>query len=327
MTPSALEAWVLRVVDQVARGEHAEDSRVELKREWPKPPVAARQIAGHANASRGASILWIVGLDEKTGIHGAPLEELANWYGSVKQNFDGIAPELYDLNVAAGGKTLVALLFETDRAPYVVKNAGYGSPGGGSVELEVPWREGRSTCSARREHLLRLLVPAVELPEVEVLSCSVSAIAEVRPNSEEVERWYMRGSLYLTPRGSDVVIPFHRARVSITQGIELHIVRWRGFRMFPPGRFGMSGDAISSRVDSATVTSTSSEVILSGPGRVHFEAQINHPFKGVAADKPLEAKLALSIVGVEIPLSFSLALLTKAPEKHVKMAWAVDDAA
>jgi hypothetical protein len=114
MTPSTLEAWVLRLVDQVARGEHAEDSRIELKREWPKPQAAARQIAGHANASRGASILWIVGLDETTGIHGAPIEELADWYGRVKQIFDGIAPELYDLNVVAGDKTLVALLFETD---------------------------------------------------------------------------------------------------------------------------------------------------------------------------------------------------------------------
>jgi hypothetical protein len=287
MTPIALEAWVLRVVDQVARGEHAEDSRVELKREWPKPPAAARQIAGHANASRGASILWIVGLDEITGVHGAPIEELANWYNSVKQNFDGIAPELYDLNVVAGDNTLVALLFETDRAPYIVKNAAYGSSGGGSVEREVPWREGRSTFSARREHLLRLLVPTIGLPEVEILSCSISARAEQRPNAEDLERWYLRGTLYLTPRGNDVVIPFHRTRVSIAQGIELHIAPWTGFRMFPPGRIGITGGGISSRVDSATVTSTSSEVILSGPGRVHFEADITYPFGNIAAEQPV----------------------------------------
>lgn len=327
MTPSALEAWVLRVVDQVVRREHAEDSRVELKREWPKPSIAARQIAGHANASRGASILWIIGLDETTGVQGAPIEELANWYSGVKQNFDGVTPELYDLNVVSGGKTLVALLFETDRAPYVVKNAAYGSQGGGSVEREVPWREGRSTFTARREHLLRLLVPAAELPDLEVLSCSISACAEQRPNAEDRERWYLRGTFYLTPRGNDVVVPFHRARVAVAQLTESHIEPWKHFRMFPPGRFGMSGGTISSRVDSATVTATSSEVILTGPGRVQFEAEATFPFSNIAPNVQLEVKLALSIVGVEIPLSFSLSLAPASPEKHVRMAWASADAA
>jgi hypothetical protein len=66
MRPIEIEAWVLRVVDQVKKGQPNEDRRVELKAEWIEPPEkAARQIAGHANAARGSNILWIIGLDEK----------------------------------------------------------------------------------------------------------------------------------------------------------------------------------------------------------------------------------------------------------------------
>lgn len=60
-----IEAWVLRVIEQVKRGQSNEDSRVELKARWIEPEKAARQIAGHANAARGDKILWIIGLDEK----------------------------------------------------------------------------------------------------------------------------------------------------------------------------------------------------------------------------------------------------------------------
>jgi hypothetical protein len=321
MTPSALEAWVLRVVDQVARGEHTEDSRIELKREWPKPENAARLIAGHANAARGASILWIIGLDESTGVHGAPKEELANWYNSVKQSFDGFPPSLYDLNVPANGKTLVALLFETDRAPYVVRNPVFGSPGGGSVEREVPWREGRRTLSARRDHLLRLLVPTTDLPEVEVLSCAVSASMDQLADKTEVEKWDLHGTLYLSPRGNEVVIPFHRTKLTVIQGQRQCISLWRHFRMFPPSRFDTSGGSFGTKVDSVTVGATSSEVILSGPGMVHFTADAQFPFADIYHDQALELRLVLSIVGAMAPLSLSVSMTPTATGKNIQMAW------
>lgn len=326
MTPSALEAWVLRIVDQVTRGEHTEDSRIELKREWPKPSNAARLIAGHANAARGASILWIIGLDESSGVYGAPKEELANWYNSVKQSFDGVPPVLYDLNVVAHGKTLVALLFETDRAPYVVKNPAFGSPGGGSVEREVPWREGRSTLSARREHLLRLLVPTIDQPEVEVLSCTVSASIEQLADKTDVEKWDLHGTLYLSPRGSEVVIPFHRTKLTIIQGNQRCVGPWKHFRMFPPSRFDISGGSFGSRADSETVSATSSEVILSGPGKVHFAAEAKFPFADISPEEALELKLVLSIVGALAPLSLSVSMMPAATDQHMQMAWTRIDA-
>lgn len=325
MTPSTLEAWVLRVVDQVTRGEHGEDSRVELKREWPKPANAARLIAGHANAARGASILWIIGLDESTGVHGAPVEELANWYGSVKQSFDGLAPTLCDLNVVVGDKTLVALLFDTDRAPYVVRNPVYGSTGGGSVEREVPWREGRSTFSARREHLVRLLVPTTKLPDVETLFCGVKVSANKNGNTYNKESWYLRGALYLTPDEGKVVIPFHRAKLLVTQGLEESINSWQFFRMFPPNRLGRDGSGFISRVDSETVNATSSEVIISGPGKVFFEASTSLPFTHILANTALEVRLTLSVVKAEIPLSLSILLAPTVAKGSEKMVWSQGD--
>ena len=68
MRNEQLEAWVLSFVDHVIAGRRIEDSRVELKADWPKPKSAARRIAGHANAADSDSILWIIGLAEGKGV-------------------------------------------------------------------------------------------------------------------------------------------------------------------------------------------------------------------------------------------------------------------
>jgi hypothetical protein len=76
-----VEAWALGVVEQIGGGHPLEDPQVELKREWPDPMRAARRLAAHANAARGEPILWLVGVDEQSGIvavEGAP--ELADWH-------------------------------------------------------------------------------------------------------------------------------------------------------------------------------------------------------------------------------------------------------
>jgi len=167
MKPHQIESWVLNIVDRVKRNEPIEDFRVELKSEWIDSEKAARRIAGHANAARGTSVLWLIGVDEKKGITGAKYEDLANWYTQVQTSFDGLAPRFTDLNIPVDGKTVVALLFETNRAPFVVKNPMFGKAGGGPVQLEVPWREGTSIRSATRADLLRLLSPLETLSEIE----------------------------------------------------------------------------------------------------------------------------------------------------------------
>ena len=174
MKPFEIEAWVIRIVDQVRNNHPNEDARVELKAAWPETYKAARQIAAHANSARGENILWIIGLDEKKGVIGVDNKELSNWYSQVESYFDDIAPELIDLNIHVGRQTLIALLFFTDRAPFVVKNPAYGTKDGGSVELEVPWREGRKTRSARRGDMIRLLEPLLHQPLIEVLDIDLT---------------------------------------------------------------------------------------------------------------------------------------------------------
>src|SRR6266487_3544733 len=137
MRLSEIENWAHSVIAQVEAGQQNEDSRVELKSTWLLDlPRAARRLAGHANAARGESILWLIGVDEKTGVIGAKREDFAAWYAGVKTEFDGLAPEVISINVPTRGNTVVALFFETDRAPFVVRNPAFGSPAGGPVERE-----------------------------------------------------------------------------------------------------------------------------------------------------------------------------------------------
>jgi hypothetical protein len=74
--------------------EPIEDTRVELKSTWIDVNNAARRIAGHANAARGAEILWVIGLHEKQGIVGAKYQELSEWYSKVQSQFESLCPQL-----------------------------------------------------------------------------------------------------------------------------------------------------------------------------------------------------------------------------------------
>src|SRR5438874_2299483 len=100
-----IEHWALTVIDALKRGAPTEDVRVELKAEWPTDPSrAARRIAGHANAAAGENILWLIGVDEATGVAGAPFTELATWWPRIQSQFDELAPEMRAVNVPIDGK-------------------------------------------------------------------------------------------------------------------------------------------------------------------------------------------------------------------------------
>src|SRR5690606_32293004 len=137
-------AW--NVIERALDGQRTEDSRIELKAVYPHPANrAARQLAGHANAARSDWILWVIGVDERSNtITGAEFVEHANWLNEVKSNFEhaDLAPQLLEslsLPVRDANKTIVALLFDTSRAPYVVVNERFGQPGAKTkVKWEVP---------------------------------------------------------------------------------------------------------------------------------------------------------------------------------------------
>ncbi len=95
---------------------------------------------------------------------------------------------------------VVALRFGTERAPYVVRNPAYGrtAPGSGpgdSVQFEMPWREGRSTRSARRDERLILLAPTIQLPQVDILDARVQA-------KREFSRQDLASGVRLGPEGN-----------------------------------------------------------------------------------------------------------------------------
>jgi len=157
LTHQELELWTLEIIGAVVKNQPIEDSKIELKSSWPEPSNASHWLAAHANAARGTHILWLIGIDEKAQrFTNADPVELANWSKSVERFFDGYAPRLVlHANVRSGTDTVVALYFETHQgAPFVVKN-----PEGGYPEFVVPWREGTGKRAARREDLLRILVP------------------------------------------------------------------------------------------------------------------------------------------------------------------------
>ena len=155
MNATELKSWTIEIIDRVRSQKPVEDSRVECKSSWLEPNAIVRQFAGHANAARGELILWLIGVDEKQGtVVGVDRTELANWYPQLVKAFDSTAPTLIiDLNLNIDNKTVVALLFETGNAPFVIKVQN-------SDRLEIPWREGTRTRSATRAEVLRIFFAA-----------------------------------------------------------------------------------------------------------------------------------------------------------------------
>jgi hypothetical protein len=278
MNPRQIEAWALRIIDRVKSGQPNEDFLVELKRTWIPEDKAARRIAGHANSVYGESILWLIGVDEKEGVIGVEANDLSAWYPKVESQFDGISPRLTPLNIPIENKTVVALLFETERAPFLVKNPAYGKPNGGSISLEVPWRENTSVRSANRSDLIRLLTPLELLPEIEILHRSLEAtIAGMndRGNSYADELKFS-ADLYIVPKGEKkIVIPFHRCKVDFSisglpafSSISVNLAPARGIS---DSIFGLSTPG------SLTIEGTRYELIVSGPGKVSLTAIAKRP--------------------------------------------------
>lgn len=152
MKPLEVKNWVLTIIQRVQSRQPTEDTRVECKASWLEAKSVVRQLAGHANAAKGEPVLWLIGVDEKGGtIPGAEHRELNNWYPQLVKEFDGDAPYLNtDLNIDVDDKTVVALLFETGSAPFVIRVSN-------TDRLEIPWREGTRTRSATRAEILRML--------------------------------------------------------------------------------------------------------------------------------------------------------------------------
>ncbi|WP_353929015.1 hypothetical protein WJM97_11820 [Okeanomitos corallinicola TIOX110] len=280
MNSRQIESWALRVIDCVKSGQPNEDFLVELKAVWIPEAKAARRIAGHANAARGENILWLIGVDEKKGIDcviGANANDVASWYPQVESFFNELAPRMISsLNIPVDDKIVVALLFETERAPFVVKNPVYGSPGGGSVELEVPWREKTAIRSAHRSDLIRLLAPLELLPEIEILEIELTATiaGEDSVGNYHSDELRLNSELYIVPKSRErVIIPYHLCRV------EFEI---SGIPTFESNPISLNPALDDHRLGagkpgSLTIESTRYEIIIDGPGRISLAAATKRP--------------------------------------------------
>jgi hypothetical protein len=303
-----IEAWVLKVIERVNSGQPNEDSRVELKADWPLDMYkAARRIAGHANAARGEPIVWIIGVDQQKGVIGVGQTELANWYQQIQSQFDeGMAPSMTDLNIPVSGKTVVALFFETDRAPFVVKSAN----GSGPIHREVPWREGTSIRSANRADLIRLLSPIQRLPEIEILGCELS----IQPSStvvatkgrllNDTKPWNLELTvdLYIVPKCEDrIVIPFHRCQIWIEV---LDIIPRTYLNLSSPKPKKYIGYTYT-YTPSPSIQLSDSEAIIAGPGKFRVVGVGILPERPPDSTKTVQVYLNLNFANSDSSVSLS----------------------
>ncbi len=320
MRPHEIENWVLQIVERVKARQPIEDSRVELKSAWIKPEKAARQIAGHANSAHGAPVLWLIGLDEINGVVGASHEELAEWYAQVKSQFNGLAPALMHYNIPVDDRTLVALLFESDRAPFVVINPMFGKTGGGSVALEVPWRENTSTRTATRAELLKILAPHQELPIFDILDGQLVARPE-KHNGQETLAWTLHLTMYAeTASTTRVVIPFHKCAVSLEIPGQIALTEFSSFSMTPPEQVRIR--EMSSTPMSLTIEATPDEILINGPGKLHLNGQMYcsapHPLPD---DLPAQIRASLRPVLSDLSIPLQLSLTRVTPDTGKVMKW------
>lgn len=257
-----IESWASRVIEQVENNQPLEDSRVELKSGWQEPERIAREIAGHANAAHGDPILWLIGVHEKKGVVGVEFQEFSNWFQSIRAEFNELAPEVQEVNIPRGEKTVVALLFETDRFPYVTRNPAFGTKGD-PVKWEVPWRDGQTTRTATRTDLIRLLSPLLPQPTVEVLDGSLLLFTDdaVAAGIQAQEfRWVLDLSCYIVPKDIPLVISFHHCNVEFE---------------IPDCVARCSLRHIDFSVDDlADVTNSRSEIIIRQPARIELHASL-----------------------------------------------------
>jgi len=320
-----IEGWALRIVDAVRAAQHIEDSRVELKATWPDPIKSARRLAGHLNASRGDDVLWLIGLDEKRGVVGAAAADTAAWWASVAAEFVDVVPTPTDVAaLTTDGPVIVALHFTSEAAPYVVRNPAHGNAGN-VVEREVPWREATGVRSARRADLVRLLLPQVQTPRVEVLSASAS-VTQDRYNKIDglpAAEWNVRVSLYFEiDLGASVVIPWHRVVMTITSGSLLRRLRPQLTGHAVSGHGGERSFFAGSKVTVATIHTGAEQVLIEGPGRLtahgHAREALTDDLHAVPEHAPATLNITWLAVDADHPQRLVLEVSPSEAQTHVQ---------
>lgn len=275
MTSLEIESWTIRVVTRLIAGQSKEDSLVEFKTKLPEPKRAARWIAGHANAARAESILWVLGVDEnECKLSPLPPSELSAWWPQVKSIFDEVFPGLQHQFVDVCGGTVHALVFDCTRLPFVVKNQKtQENQEDRGIDREVPWRDGTSTRSAHRSNLIEILAPVVMLPRLDVLLGNF----RTETISNTSYRTTISVMLYIVPRvHQHVVFPHHS--MSVTYEQDGHSYKFQEVKVEVPRRQSPWAAPGTHGIISGTITESSAEIIVRDPGKVRIEVSGEVPF-------------------------------------------------
>lgn len=315
MKKQDIEYKVLEVLERIEKGQPVEDDTVELKAEWPKDHFrAARRIAAHANSARGEPILWLIGVDERYGAVGADFEELSIWFAKVRSRFDQLlAPNLISISVPYNGVTVVALLFETERAPFVIRIP----DSTGILTHEVPWREANSTRSARRSDLIKLLYPIQKKPEFEILEAKLelqkAIISQAQTNNYQ---WNLSMRVYFITFSSDtVIIPFHRCTIFVRAEGHAEEIKVSNIKISPPTIYSTRG--LKETRQSLTIENTENEVLINSAGLAYLTGDFYSEHKpGPKLFEEIMLKGILRTHHANDPISFETTLkLVTCPDK------------
>jgi hypothetical protein len=207
MTSEELMALARRAVEAALADRDLEDSRIELKSQWPEPQGLARQLAAMANSRGQQEFVWLIGIRRGRGAVGATNQDGSVWLPAVRTEFDeGLMPVLVQHeNLDVGGSNVVALVWDPRDPPYLVK-----APAGRG--FEVLWREGESIRPARRRDLLKILEPIISAPQLEQIWDPRAHIAASLTDTGELA-WSIRISCRLRPRSTQPVVIPYRATV------------------------------------------------------------------------------------------------------------------
>ena len=151
-----------------------------------------------------------------------------------------------------GGHPLLAIPFDTQQVPFVVK-----TDKGGVPERWVPWWDGTSVRSATRDELIRLLSPLTTMPDFEVLGAlaKIDKDTHVKVNNKLLPELHLYIRIYVTPLSSErLIFPHHRCSVALLDESNRQIVTADSVEFLVPPPV------------SRTLHASSSELLVGGPG-------------------------------------------------------------
>jgi hypothetical protein len=204
---------------------------------------------------------------------------------------------MIDLVLNVDGAAVCALVFDSNRAPFVVRNPAYGRTAGTVVSFEVPWREGTAVRSASRNDLLRVLTPAASLPDVELLRGELSEDSSYGMSDRKYFK--LEVPIYVAPRSDGItVFPFHRCWCDVeTAGAVRKAKRFR----IRTERFRDPLEV--SEMPSVMLEHSSSELVARGPGKcaIGFAKMEDVP-SWATPDVELIVSIHLEVVGGVAPI-------------------------